>query len=225
MRFRDVLDELASSDKRVFTTYDAAKFMGKPVAYASLMLSKSRDVVRIKKGTYALKSTGIYEIASNILFPSYVSLLAGMQYYGLIDQNIIRYSVIATKRHESIAFGGSEIEFRKVKKGLMFGYVNKAGVYIAEPEKLFIDCLYFNVGLHVLLEAMENAREENLISKEKIEDYAIRSGKRVLVNKLGFIMEKAGVMPKRLQKHIYKNYVHASPKGRKIDKKWRVIYD
>jgi hypothetical protein len=38
MHFRDVLDELSRANKKVFTTYDVAKFMGKPIAYASLML-------------------------------------------------------------------------------------------------------------------------------------------------------------------------------------------
>jgi predicted transcriptional regulator of viral defense system len=225
MHFRDTLDELSRANKKVFTTYDAAKFMGKPIEYASLMLSKSRDVVRIEKGVYAIKGTDIYEAASNIVFPSYVSLLAGMQYYGLIDQNIIRYSVITLERHKNITLGKNEIEFRKVKRRLMFGYVSKSGTYIAEPEKLFIDCLYFNIRLHVLLEAMKTAKEENMVSAEKLEEYAIRAGRKTLVNRLGFIMESAGLATGKLEDHIYKNYVYAKANGKKVNKKWRVLYD
>ncbi|MCL5442088.1 MAG: hypothetical protein M1603_00155 [Candidatus Marsarchaeota archaeon] len=225
MHFRDVLDELSRANKKVFTTYDVAKFMGKPIAYASLMLSKSRDVIKIERGVYAVKGADMYEIASNIVFPSYVSLLSGMQYYGLIDQNIIRYSVITLERHKSIPLDRNEIEFRKVKRQLMFGYVNKGGAYIAEPEKLFIDCLYLNVKLQVMLDAMKKANEETMVSAEKLEEYAIRAGRKTLVNKLGFIMESAGMAPERLENHIYRNYVYAEANGKKINKKWRIVYD
>ncbi len=225
MRFMDVLDELSRANKKVFTTYDAAKFMGKPIAYASLMLSKSRDVIRIERGVYAIKGADMYEIASNIMFPSYVSLLAGMQYYGLIDQNIIRYSVITLERHKGIVSGRNEIEFRKVRRQLMFGYVKKGGAYIAEPEKLFVDCLYFNVRLQLLLDAMKMANEENMVSAEKLEEYAIRAGRKTLVNKLGFIMESAGLATEKLENHIYRNYVYTNANGKKINKKWRIVYD
>src|SRR5271157_2154633 len=126
MRFDSILDALSKSNKRVFTTYDVAKLMGKPSAYASLMLSKSKRASRIERGKYFLEEASTYEIASNIVFPSYVSLQAGLQYYGLVDQNIVRYSVIALKRHKTVEIRGSTMEFIKAEKRMFFGYLNKA---------------------------------------------------------------------------------------------------
>ena len=134
MRFDGVLDALLKSNKRVFTTYDVAKLMGKPPAYASLMLSRSRRAEGIERGKYFLEEANTYEIASNIVFPSYISLQACLQYYGLIDQNIVRYSVIALKRHRTVDIKGNIIEFIKADKRMFFGYMNKANVYVASPE-------------------------------------------------------------------------------------------
>ncbi|MCL4325252.1 MAG: hypothetical protein M1481_00215 [Candidatus Thermoplasmatota archaeon] len=226
MKFDDVLDLLIKSNKKVFNIYDAAKIMNKPVAYASLMLSKSKKVIRIERGRYFIKDTDIYEIASNIVYPSYISLHAGLQYYGLIDQNVIRYSVMTLKRHKNIDINMNLIEFIKLKREFFFGYVNKSNKYIATPEKLFIDCLYFAVKFSLLKDTIKNAMTENLINIGVLEDYAIRSEKKLLINKLGFLLSNIDIDSERLLPYRYQNYVHISDTGDNgINKKWRVVYD
>jgi hypothetical protein len=42
MKLDEVLHYLEKSGKNVFSIYDAAKIMGKPTAYASLLLSKAK---------------------------------------------------------------------------------------------------------------------------------------------------------------------------------------
>lgn len=230
MKMRDVVDVLERSGKRVFSIYDAAKVMGKPAAYASLMLSKSGDVERIERGRYFIKGTKIYEIASNITFPSYVSLYAAMQYYDLIDQNIIRYSVMSLKRHKDIVFeSGASIEFITVKNRMMFGYINRDNAYVASPEKLFIDCLYLGrVQFSQLNDALANAKADGLINAELMVRYGMITGSRTLINKLGFLLESAGLDfdAERLLKLRYHNYVKISGAGAKgKNKKWLVAYD
>jgi len=230
MKLSEVLHYLEKSGKNVFSIYDAAKIMGKPTAYASLLLSKSKDVERIEKGRYFIKGTDIYEIASNILFPSYVSLYAAMQYYELIDQNIIRYSVIALKRHRPIIFAnGVSIEFITVKNSMMFGYVNKNNAHIASPEKLFIDCLYLGkVPFSELKNALEAANADGLIDSKLIVDYAIRIGSSTLINKLGFLLESAGIDfdEEEMLKLRYHSSVKVHGFGSKgKNKKWLVEYD
>jgi len=230
MKMSNVLNTLEKSGKRVFSIYDAAKVMGKPTAYASLLLSKSRDVERLERGRYFIKGTDMYEIASNILFPSYVSLYAAMQYYELIDQNIIRYSVIALKRHRPIIFGnGSSIEFITVKSSMMFGYTNKNNAYIALPEKLFIDCLYLGkVPFSELKNTLEAANADGLIDSKLIVEYAIKAGSSTLINKLGFLLESAGISfdEEKMLKLKYHSSVKVHGAGSKgKNKKWMVEYD
>ena len=227
MRFDGILDALLKSNKRVFTTYDVAKLMGKPPAYASLMLSKNKRAIRIERGKYFLEEASTYEIASNIVFPSYVSLLAGLQYYGLIDQNIMRYSVIALKRHRTVDIKGNIIEFIKANKRMFFGYLNKSNVYVASPEKLFVDCLYFGrVQFSTLKEALAVAVSEHIIDTGALQEYAITADSKVLASKLGFLLESAGINAERLLLHRYRNYVSVSNTGsRGKNKKWRIRYD
>jgi len=230
MKLSKALQYLERSGKKVFSIYDAAKVIGKPTAYTSLLLSKSKDVERIEKGRYFIKGTDMYEIASNILFPSYVSLYAAMQYYELIDQNIIRYSVIALKRHKPIILGnGSSIEFITVKSDMMFGYTNKNNVYIASPEKLFIDCLYLDkVPFSELKNTLEVANADGLIDSKLIIEYAIRTGSSTLVNKLGFLLESAGISfdEEKMLKLRYHSSVKIHGAGSKgKNKKWLIDYD
>ena len=227
MRFDSILDILLKSNKRVFTTYDVAKLMGKSPAYASLMLSKSKRAIRIERGKYFLEEASTYEIASNIVFPSYISLQAGLQYYGLIDQNIVRYSVIALKRHGTVEVRGNTVEFIKTEKKLFFGYLNKGNAYVASPEKLFVDCLYFGrVQFSALKEAMEAAKSERIIDTEVLKEFAITTGSKVLASKLGFLLESVGIDAERLLPYRYYNYLSISNTGSKgKNKRWMVRYD
>lgn len=227
MRLSEALNRLSRSGMHTFTTYDIAKLIGKPTSYASLLLSKSKNVSRIERGKYFVEGATVYEIASNVIFPSYVSLSAGLQYYGLIDQNIVKYSVIALKRHKAIRVRNAGIEFIKTKKKMFFGYINRSNAYVATPEKLIIDCLYFGkVPFYVVKEAFEAASREGLVNKDKLEKYAIKTGNSALASKLGFLLSLEGITSDKLLKHRYYNYIHIKGIGRKgTNRKWMVKYD
>ncbi len=227
MKLSDVIDRLARSGIRVFTIYDIAKMLGKSTAYASLLLSKSKKVHRIERGKYYIDGTGKYEIASNIIYPSYISMQAALQYYGWIDQNVLVYTVITLKKHKPINIGGTRTNFIKTKKNAFFGYIRKSGVYIASPEKLFIDCLYFGgIPFSVLQEAVAMAKADNLIDNATLERYAVMLGSKVLVNKLGFLLENAGINADKLLGYRYRSYITVSNSGISgKNKKWRIKYD
>ena len=227
MTLRDAIDGLARSGIHVFTVYDIAKMLGKSTAYASLLLSKSKKAHRIERGKYYIEGASRYEISSNVVYPSYVSMHAALQYYGLIDQNVLRYSVITLKKHKPINVSGTMINFIRTKKKAFFGYTSKSNVYIASPEKLFIDCLYFGgIPFAVLKEAMVTAKEDNLIDITTIERYAVMLGSRVLVSKLGFLLELAGINADKLLKHRYRSYISVPNTGTSgKNKKWGINYD
>jgi predicted transcriptional regulator of viral defense system len=227
MKLRDAIDGLARSGTHVFTVYDIAKMLGKSTAYASLLLSKSKKAHRIERGKYYIEGVSSYEIASNIVYPSYVSMHAALQYYGLMDQNVLRYSVITLKRHKPINVGGTMINFIRTKKKSFFGYTRKSNTYIASPEKLFVDCLYFGgVPFSVLKEAIATAREDNLIDIATIGRYAVMLGSRVLVSKLGFLLEFAGINADTLLRYRYRSYISVQNTGASgKNKKWGINYD
>ena len=188
---------------------------------------KQQKVHRIERGKYYIEGVSSYEIASNIVYPSYVSMHAALQYYGLVDQNVLRYSVITLKRHKPINVGGTMINFIRTKKKSFFGYTRKSNTYIASPEKLFVDCLYFGgVPFSVLKEAIATAREDNLIDIATIGRYAVMLGSRVLVSKLGFLLEFAGINADTLLRYRYRSYISVQNTGASgKNKKWGINYD
>lgn len=227
MRLSNAIDKFASSGKHVFTVYDIAKMLGKSTAYASLVLSRSKKVHKIERGKYYIEGASIYEIASNVIYPSYVSMQAGLQYYELIDQNVIRYSIVTLKKHKSLEVNGSSINFIKTQKKVFFGYTEDNGSYIVSPDKLFIDCLYFRgVPFSVLIDSINEANRDKLINYQKIKEYAILIGSGVLISKLGFLLERAGINADDLLKYKYHSNISLSNTGDiGRSKKWGINYD
>ena len=228
MKMNDAIDTLVRLNKPVFSVYDMAKIIGKPTNYTSLILSKNKKIERIERGKYALAGTDNYRIASNIIFPSYISLNAGLQFYGLIDQNVLKLSVISLKWHKQITLKEKfKIEFLNISKDRFFGYESKDGAYIASVEKLFLDCLYFGrPNLESIIDSLSIALQEKMINLELLNKYALRMKSGVIINKLGFLLGKNGIEADSLLKYRYKNYIRVhgfSTSGK--DEKWRLIYD
>ena len=227
MKTTELLEELKGHGLYVFSIYDAAKLMQKSIAYASLFLSKSKEFVRIEKGKYAIKGTDPFIVASNILYPSYLSLASAMRFYDLIDQNIVKYSVISVKRHADVLFNGSRIEFNYIKRERFFGYTKKDNVYVAEIEKLFIDSVYFGTpDFATVLEALKYAIDSKNIDLKRMQEYVIAFNDKSLINKIGFLLSLAGVEANEIFGKGRKGYVHISGLGKSgIDRKWLVKYD
>ena len=102
---QEVIDEIALHNKKVFSISEAARIMNKPKNYVSKLLATNKKVRRIERGKYYLwdgRAIDIYEIASQVAFPSYVSMFAALQFYSLTEQSVVRYNVIALQRHRPL---------------------------------------------------------------------------------------------------------------------------
>jgi len=223
----DILDYLSKSNMRVFSVHDAAKIMRKSSAYASLLLSRSKKVRRLERGRYFIEGATIDQLASNILYPSYISLSAALQHYELIDQNIIRYSVISSKRHVSMKIDGNTVEFITTSKSRIFGYTYETGAFIAVLEKLFVDCLYFNTpGFSQVNASFASALDDYKMDVRKLKDYALKMGSKSLINKIGLLLELNGIDAQELQPYTYRpQYVRVAFGSTGRNKKWMVRYD
>jgi predicted transcriptional regulator of viral defense system len=152
---------LSKNNIHVFTIADAAKIIGKSKAYTALFLFRNKALKSVERGIYYTKDAGEYEVASNIVYPSYISLISALRFYNLTEQmpNIIY--VITTKRHKPIEdMDGYRIEFKNVKKAMMFGYRKVDDAFVADPEKAVIDMLYLNLFTEYADEALENKKAD-----------------------------------------------------------------
>ncbi len=227
MNFSAVLERLEKSGTLVFSVQDVAKVMHKSTAYASLLLSRHRNIVRLKKGVYYIAGAGMYEIASNVVYPSYISLGAALQYYDLIDQNIVRYSVITTKRHKELSTRQGTVEFITLSKDRVFGYTSDGNAYIATVEKTFIDCLYLGrPEFKQVEESFASALQDYKVRIDILKEFGIKMRSRSLINKLGFLLERSGIAADDLVSYTYRSkYVKVSRHADSRDRKWAVLYD
>jgi len=106
----------------------------------------------VEKGILERIGTGIYrlftakvsveKIAGSLYMPNYLSFESALSRYGIL--NLVPYTLtFATSRKtKRSVIEGRDVEFRQVKKDLFWGYQMQGGIYVARPEKAFLDLVY-----------------------------------------------------------------------------------
>ncbi|MFH1439934.1 MAG: hypothetical protein ABIG89_05175 [Candidatus Woesearchaeota archaeon] len=192
-------------------------------------LKKKNKIIEIEKGKYTVHSEP-YLVATNIITPSYLSFWSCSFFLGFTEQIVNTIQIACPVKKKPIYFMNQKIEFIKIPKKLIFGFKrNKNSVFIANNEKLVIDCLLLpeHVGnLDEIIEVIENAE----INEDIIIEYIKKINNRSLIKKIGFLLEKYKSMDlfKHFKNNITKdkNYVTLPfSKGKNINKKWRVKHD
>ena len=118
------------------------KYFG--LLYIWYWLFKNRKL--IEKGKYTLE-TDPFLIASWIVWPSYISGWATLQYYHLTEQLPFTIQVITTRKRNRkvIQYGNATIEFTRVKPSFLKGYrqvlYQQKELFIAEKEKALVDAV------------------------------------------------------------------------------------
>lgn len=223
MKAREFLRALESNGLKTFDLNDAVKIIRKPAGYVSMFLSSIGEIKRIERGKYYVDGTDPYVIASNLLHPSYISLISALGYYKSITQMPVEIDVMALRQHKALSIEGYRVRFFKIKRRRFFGYGNDDGVFIATPEKAIIDCLSFNVDFFYVSEGFKRLRES--LDVTKIKEYAKIMGGRALISKLGFLLDRFGVPADDLLGYRSRMKVYISRPGAEKDSKWGVLYD
>ena len=202
MRSEEFIHEMRTLGLGVFTSIDAMKVLGSSREYANLFLHRltRRNLIRhIGRTLYALEGAGRLEIANSLAPNGYVSGLAALFYYGMINQDPLGIDIVNTKKSlsRSVMYGRSKISVKiiKVSKKRFFGYKKEIGnigyFLIAEPEKAIIDTLYLYKDrlASYCKDALDSGKGS--ISSERLIGYARRTGSASLLKMLA----KIGVDP------------------------------
>lgn len=156
----------------MFTLADAARLLDKPKQYASLFLSRNKDVKMAERGLYYTEGATEYEVASALLNPSYISLVSALRFHNLTEQIPHIIYMVSYKRHRPVPYlNGYEVEFVTVKKGMFYGYEKNDGAMVATPEKAVIDMLYLDRFADYAYEAIEERR----VDPDRLLKYAVMS--------------------------------------------------
>ncbi|MBI4208477.1 MAG: hypothetical protein HY538_02065 [Deltaproteobacteria bacterium] len=137
---------------------------------------KSGDLIRLRRDLYILSEKWnqlgereLFLLSNLIQTPSYVSFQTALSFYGLttqLHQNLIEAAnPVRSKNYQvqSISF-----KYYYCQPSFYFGYRRMDGLFIADPEKALLDCLYFtSIGRYALDHSALNLKDIHWNSIEK----------------------------------------------------------
>lgn len=232
MRTDEFLNSLKKLKKPVFDINDISRILKKDERYIRVFLNRVKNkelIKRIERGKYAFEDENSFAIASNLIFPSYISFLSALSYYGLTTQIPKTVFVVSLKQKGELKVNGYEIKFIKFKKNRFFGYrreeIDKKILFIGEIEKVIADSLFLPkyCPLSEILFALKNTK----FSVDKLILYSLKMNSKVALKRLGYLMELTNEdIYQKLRDKIDSKYDLLNPnlglKGRR-NKKWKLI--
>lgn len=226
MKAIELLDRLKA--KPTFKIQDIERITYCDKSYAKQILDrlKKRNLIKqIRRNTYTTKDN-IFVIASNIVYPSYISFWSASYFLGYTEQIVNTIQVATTRKARDIKFEGYEIKFIPLKH--FFGYkkiqTNEGDVFIAENEKLLIDT-FLKPNECGNFDEIEKMFEGAEISEEKLINYLKKIGSQTIIKKVGFLLEKIKGIDISKSFKMDKNYVLLNPFSKDwktINSRWRV---
>ncbi|MFB6208545.1 MAG: hypothetical protein ABEJ56_00210 [Candidatus Nanohaloarchaea archaeon] len=172
-------------EKPLFNLNEAQRQLKEDRSYLKTKIQRAvqkGDLKRIERNKYTLHDDPLI-YASHIEKPSYISLWSGLRYYDLTTQTPRKIDVMTPVDRKDL----DNIRFYYTQD--MFGYKKKRykgiEIFMAEKEKLLIDCLSRKqVAVSELIELVEEVEIDKLV------ELAERTGKKSVKKRLGFLFEK-----------------------------------
>ena len=142
------LKKLRQFDKLYFTISDLLKIgaFTRGSLYVTLSrLVQRKELMRLTGGVYILpEKFSQIDLVGNALYqPSYLSFESALSRYGLLSQVPYTLTFATTRKSYRVRVSNIEIEYRKIREDLFFGYKQAGSLLIASRAKAVIDSLYF----------------------------------------------------------------------------------
>ena len=221
-----VYDGLRKNKIFVFRVLDICRLLkiSTSKAYNLIKSLKNKKIIKtVGKRFFTFNDIDDFFIATRIHFPSYISFLTALNYYGFSD-HISKKILLATTKY---TYDIGNFRYVTLSRKRFFGYKNIDEIVIAEKEKAIVDSLLFpkySIGMREVVKSVEGALRE--INIEKLIDYAFRVNSKVVLRRLGYILDNLNFDDKylsKLRKGIGKGYElfdPSLPKSNNLNKKW-----
>ncbi|MBI2549094.1 hypothetical protein HYW21_07125 [Candidatus Woesearchaeota archaeon] len=225
------LQELEKISNPVITLNEIIRITGKSREYARIYvhrLIKRNLIQEVEKGKYT-KVNDTLAIATNLIFPSYLSFISAYSFYGFTTQIPIVVKVVCLTSKKTLRLDNMDITFIKFKKRHLFGYRREQQsnhyLFIAEPEKAIIDSLY--LPRHCPISESFEALKNNELAIDKLIRYALLMDSKVTIKRLGYLLELQGIdVYDQLKGRLNSRYDLLNPfapKTAKRSSKWRLL--
>ena len=140
----------------IFTPFDVTRIFGISLVATTFLLhrySKKKFIIHLKRGLYCLSDTHVDHLllANKIYTPSYISLEFALSYYGILPETTYEITSITTKPTRRFVVLENIFSYKSVQKKTFTGYApvkhDQNVVLMAEPEKAFVDYIYFKTRI------------------------------------------------------------------------------
>jgi predicted transcriptional regulator of viral defense system len=150
MNTLELVKKMETTGKKYYSFADLKKLTGLASASLRVRLSrlvKSGSLRRLSRASYALfnSNPSIEKPANEAVYPSYFSFEYALSRLGYLSEAPYTVELAITRKTRKRIIEGTAVIYRKLKKELFFGYSLIDGMYFAEPEKAFLDSLYFKL--------------------------------------------------------------------------------
>jgi len=175
MKGIELLKALQKINKPFYTIADLEKVTGlqRNSLYVALKRWVAGGVIeRVAQGIYLPMGSliSMETLAAQLYLPNYLSFESALAGYGIL--NLVPYTItFATPRKtRKFLLRTQEVEFRQITRDLFFGFEMKNGIYIASPEKAFLDEVYLVARGKVTLDFDEI--DTTKLSIKRLKDYS-----------------------------------------------------
>lgn len=177
MRAIELLKTLQKINKPFYAISDLEKITG--LSRNSLYVTLKRWVAdgiidRVAQGIYLPMGSLVSseKLAAQLYIPNYLSFESALARYGIL--NLIPYSITfaTTRKTRRYTLQRQGVEFRQIAPELFFGFEMRDGIYIASPEKAFLDEIYFVARGKATLDFDE--LDVKKLSTKTLKDYSKR---------------------------------------------------
>jgi predicted transcriptional regulator of viral defense system len=129
---------------------------------------------RVSQGIYIPMGENLpsEKIAAQLYLPNYLSFESALARQGVLNMIPYTLSFATPRKTRKFILRRQAVEFRQISSGLFFGFEMKNGIYIAVPEKAFLDQVYFVCKGKASLD-LDEMNLKNLSAK-LIKDYSTR---------------------------------------------------
>lgn len=230
MKATELLEKMKGMQKPVFTINDLQKITGFKKEYLKVYLFRLKQrhgIQELEKGKYTLEKDP-FIIASNLIFPSYISFLSAYFYYHWTTQIPKKVQVISSRSKKEVELNECKVQFIKISPARIFGYrkekFREKYLFVAEKEKAIIDALY--LPEYCPLDETYTALKSSP-NVDKLIEYGVRMDSLVLLKRLGYLLDLQGadIYPK-IKPLLNDRYDSLDPSQKKMGKKstkWRLV--
>ena len=229
MKDIEFLENVRNSRLAVFTPLDISRLIRHSADYVYTYLNRLTKrglVVRIEKGKYALPETPIESVATNLVYPSYISFLSAFYYHKRTTQIPREITVVSAQSKKPLEYAGYRLRFVRFSPKKILGYERNINGHVwclGSIEKSIVDSLYLPENCSVadtLIATREGVDEKRLI------EFGLKMGSIVTLKRIGYLLGTIGVdVYDVLREHLNGKYDPLDPmlpiKGEK-DKTWKL---